>query len=309
MTPDDFGTETAEPMVGEVTALRSFRITDDGYFLPLTDAGGHQPWPTETSSAKCARDRPHKAPDPDCTCGFYAYGNRSWIEREGQYNWSRLVLAAVHCSGRLVAGEKGLRGEKMRLVACYVSKGLPKRVRELLHEHYPEVEFFTSRKALLTAHPETPLSTYNEPPKARKFDIPTAISGLQIALAFAAIPLMLGMIALAFVGENKLTYGAFVSAIFAILVWFPFILEGWVALKVGVFLDRLESMNRAIHVPWTRFAKKVYLSGPFPHHNDYSQPPAHLHLRGQRPASRGVGPRCVRHLGSRSGLGALDGNT
>lgn len=248
MSPRDFSGETAEPMIGEVTALRSFRITDDGYLLPLTDAGGHEPWPTETSSAKCNRKKPHLAPDPHCTCGFYAYGNRAWVENDGLYAWSRLVLAAVHCSGRLVAGEKGLRGEKMRLVGCYVSKGIPSAVLDRLKENYPGVEFFTSRKALLSAHPETHLPTYIDAPKGRH--LKPSLSWLQFTLAILAVPFLGFSILNPLMSSGEFTVGRAASPIFAILVWSPFLFEALVILRAGVPLEHLESMRRAVRRPW-----------------------------------------------------------
>lgn len=260
MTSNDFGVETAEPMVGEVTALRSFRVTDDGYLLPLTDAGGDAPWPTETSSAVCNRGRSHTAPDPECTCGFYAYGNRAWVEQYGPYAWSRLVLAAVHCSGRLVAGEKGLRGERMRLVACYVHKGFPQGVLDLLREHYPEVEFFTSRRALLSEHPETHLSTYDDPPKGLRLRVPTL--ALQIALSLILVPIMAYFLFGALTGTQASTYGSVATVGFAVLVWTPLILEGWVALRTGVPSDRLESMRRVLQIPWTLSRRGLAAKGP-----------------------------------------------
>ena len=262
MSSKDFGAETAEPMVGEVTALRSFRITDDGYFLPLTDAGGHEPWPTETSSAKCNRGKPHQAPDPDCTCGFYAYGNRSWVENYGAYAWSRVVLAAVHCSGRLVAGEKGLRGEKMRLVACYVSRGVPRETFARLRENYPEVEFFTSRKALLAAHPETQLSTYIEAPKPRPL-LPS-LTGLQVALPFVFFPFLVYSILVPFLNPETggFTVGQAASIAFAALIWSPFLVEALVIAKTGVPADALDSMRRVLRFPWNTTNPRAVMTTP-----------------------------------------------
>lgn len=259
MSSSEFGAKTAEPMVGEVTALRSFRLTDDGYLLPLTDAGGYEPWPTTTSSAKCNRGRSHSAPDPDCTCGFYAYGNRGWVEAEGQYLWSRVVLAAVHCSGRLVAGEKGLRAEKVRLVACYVNKHAPTEVLEALREHYPEVEFHQSRKSLLSAHPETHLSTYIDPPRIR-----SGVRILPMILALLAVPFLGATVALNLWGGQDLTTTRLSGAIFAVLVWSPFLIEGISLLTLKMSPDSLGTIRRITQRPWDTRRRTYLTSSPVP---------------------------------------------
>lgn len=260
MTATDFGGETAEPMVGEVTALRSFRLTDDGYLLPLTDAGGHDPWPTETHSAKCNRKREHLSPDPDCTCGFYAYGNRSWVQGYGPYAWSHLVLAAVHCSGRLVAGEKGLRAQKMRLKACYINKAAPREVLERLRSHYPEVEFFTSRKALLAAYPETTLSTYLETSKrARFFKLFTPT--LRGALAALVVPLLVLHVASIVVNDWP-SFTRFALLMFALLVWGPIFLDGFSLWRFGATPDALAALRRPGQAPWTMKSARRVMAPP-----------------------------------------------
>lgn len=245
----NFDGATAEPMIGEVTALRSFRLTDDGFLLPLTDAGGTDPWPVTISTAKCNLGRDHLSPDPDCSCGFYAYGNRAWVEDTGEYMWSRLILAAVHCSGRLVAGEKGVRAEKVRLVACYVNKHAPAAVLERLRVNYPDVEFHASRKSLLEAHPETSLSTYIEVPK-RPFS-----ASVKAALRFlpaALFPLLILGFAALFLTVGSLSMPSVFAVLLALLVGVPFIAEGVSLHALGGTPDDLRAMSRKTQVPWTR---------------------------------------------------------
>lgn len=167
MSNIDFGTTAPEPLVGEVTALRAFRLTDDGLLLPLTEMGGSEPWPTVTASAECHQQQPHLAPDPACTCGFYAYGHPHWVEHQYVYGWSMLVLAAVQCSGRLIAGTKGVRAERMQIVGCFVSRTAPSEVVALLRANCPDVRFYRTRSELLASHPVTALSTYAQPPNGR----------------------------------------------------------------------------------------------------------------------------------------------
>lgn len=261
MSSSDFGMETAEPMVGEVTALRSFRLTDDGYLLPLTEAGGYDPWPTTTSAAKCNRGKSHLAPDPDCTCGFYAYGNRGWVQGNGQYLWSQIILAAVHCSGRLVAGEKGLRAEKVRLVACYVNKHAPATVQERLREHYPDVEFHQSRKSLLTAHPETHLSTYVAPPRrVIRFNI----SAFQMVLAFLAIPFLIFTLWGALGSGDPMSASRLSMVIFAFIVWSPIIIEGFSLAALRMSPDTLSTLRRMSRLPWAMNRRAYLAASPIP---------------------------------------------
>lgn len=261
MSSSDFGVETAEPLVGEVTALRSFRLTDDGHLLPLTDAGGYEPWPTTTSSAKCNRGRSHSAPDPECSCGFYAYGNRAWVQGNGQYLWSQVILAAVHCSGRLVAGEKGLRAEKVRLVACYVNKHAPAEVQEKLREHYPDVEFHHSRKSLLAAHPETPLSTYIAPPRQ---SFRPGIPVLQMLLGFFAIPLLIFTVGSVLWSNEPMSVIRLCAALFAFIVWSPFIIESASLVALRMSPDALSTLRRTSHLPWAKGRRSYMAASPIP---------------------------------------------
>lgn len=259
MNRNDFSGKTAEPMVGEVTALRSFRITDDGYLLPLSEVGGHKPWPTSTSSAKCGQGQSHLSPDPECTCGFYAYGHRAWVEQSGLYSWSRVVLAAVHCSGRLVAGEKGVRAEKMRMVACYVNRFAPEHVMERLRENYPEVHFYTSRKALLKEHPETHLSTYLRKPKGMPALAWTSI--VQMGLGALAVPFLTYLLVNLALSENALSVAHAFSVIFAILVWVPLVIEAYSLYALGLTPDSLTRMRHLRGMPW-RGPRRPFWEGP-----------------------------------------------
>ena len=68
----------SEALVGEVVGLRTFRVDESGLLLPLySDLA----WYDGTNTATCAPptgDAPrgtHPVADPDCECGFYAYGH------------------------------------------------------------------------------------------------------------------------------------------------------------------------------------------------------------------------------------------
>jgi hypothetical protein len=148
-----------EPQVGEIRALRTFRVGPGGWLYPLfSDAA----WVEGTNTAACrlhvAGER-HDAPDPDCTCGFYAYGS---LEAAAQYPFARNVLAVVACWGRVVAGTRGLRAEHCRVEALWLSGSVPDQLVAQVREHYPSVVILRDRGRLLSEHPLTHLDCYEE---------------------------------------------------------------------------------------------------------------------------------------------------
>jgi hypothetical protein len=158
-----------EPAVGEIRALRTFRVGPGGHLYSLfSDA----PWREGENSADCrlrAADslRQHPAPDPDCTCGFYAYGSAASAE---EYPHARHVLGVVACWGRVIAGTRGLRAEHGRVEALWFSETVPADLVELVRGCYPSAAVFRDRAALLTEHPPTRLDCYD--PEAQPRPIP-----------------------------------------------------------------------------------------------------------------------------------------
>lgn len=249
MSSADFGGSAAEPMVGEVTALRSFRVSDDGYLLPLTDAGSYEPMPSGTATARCGRGRSHVAPDPECTCGFYAYGNRRWVQTEGLYAWSQLVLGAVHCSGRLVAGEKGVRAQQIALAGCYVNRHMPRDVLGRLREHYPQVEFFTSRRALLAAYPETPLSTYLAPNASGSPR--RALPMLSVLLgSLMGCLMVLAVLTAVLTAPEGFRVGSWIAVLVTVSAFVPFAFDAFTTATVGMDADTWMRLRLSPQVPW-----------------------------------------------------------
>lgn len=84
----------------------------------------------DLSSIACT----HKAPDIDCTCGFYAYfgnaGNAAHMTTSGQR-----VVGIVEASGRCVVGDLGFRAEKIKIVALVGN--FPRRDEEPAEEEKP----------------------------------------------------------------------------------------------------------------------------------------------------------------------------
>lgn len=76
----------------------------------------------------------HRAPDTECSCGFYAhyapgtdfYPDSNWTFRAGAdiYNLQSakliMVKAVVEMSGKVIMGTKGVRAEKMKIIAATV---------------------------------------------------------------------------------------------------------------------------------------------------------------------------------------------
>lgn len=105
---------------GRMIAYRAWQI-DDGELSSLSGnlAGpGTGPWTTATAVAEC-RDRffarPHpewQAPAAGCSCGLYAYYRPSTV-RSGP----AAVFGAVEVSGRVILATRGLKAERMRILA------------------------------------------------------------------------------------------------------------------------------------------------------------------------------------------------
>lgn len=167
----------AEPVVGEVVALRQFTVHADGVLRGLLYA---QPTLDGINVARCYVRHPKPghdvtAPSPGCRCGFYAYDYpQTWLPGTGgrvRAGSTRIVTAAVELSGRVIVCKRGLKAQKMRVIALTGwtefnltddsafpvadSDEQPSLV-SLLRAHYPDVEFFATQKDMLEAHPLAP---------------------------------------------------------------------------------------------------------------------------------------------------------
>lgn len=160
------GAPDRELLVGEVRALRSFALTDDGYLLPLTRFGEGEPWRDGINAAVCAQGRTHEVPDENCTCGFYAYGSPRWVEPWMSDEFAH-VRAVVAFSGKMRVGTKGIRAGSGRLAAIWVSGRVPASVEAALREHYPGTTVYRSAKRMLREHPLTHLDGYDSPRTSR----------------------------------------------------------------------------------------------------------------------------------------------
>jgi hypothetical protein len=154
----------AEPLVGEVVGLRTFRVDETGLLLPLYS---NQAWYDGTNTASCdppvGAARPeHPVVAPDCECGFYAYGSEGAAASNRQL---RYVQAVVSCWGRVVAGTQGFRAEHARIDALWLAPNLPKWTRARVLMRYPGACVYDDRAAMLAEHPLSYLPCYEAPPR------------------------------------------------------------------------------------------------------------------------------------------------
>jgi hypothetical protein len=151
-----------EPQVGQIRALRTFRIGPDGALYPLFS---NERWHDGSNTARCLhKDRPpHRSPAPDCTCGFYAYG----AEQSVDHPRSRHVLAVVACWGRIIAGTRGLRAEHCRIEALWLSAAVPPDLAARVLRNHPSVAVHRDRSRMLADHPPTELDCYERPGRGR----------------------------------------------------------------------------------------------------------------------------------------------
>lgn len=128
--------------VGEVRAIRTFRLGRDGGLYSLYD---DRAWTPGVNTAWCKRDRRHAAPEPDCR-GFYAYGHQVWTRAQPP---SRSVLAVVAVWGALEVATRGVRAEHARIEAVWLHRRVGDELVEAVRGRYPQVQVVRERPALL----------------------------------------------------------------------------------------------------------------------------------------------------------------
>ncbi len=183
------GRRGSEPLVGEVRGLRTFRVDESGFLLPLYSAGA---WYNGANTATCSPPTgrhargPHPVPDDACECGFYAYGSPA-AARQNKH--MRYVQAVVSCWGTVVAGTQGIRAEHARVVAIWISPRAPVWVPRLVAARYPSARLYADVDAMLAEHPLSELECYDRP--RRRPLSATLLLGLVGAavLALGVLPL------------------------------------------------------------------------------------------------------------------------
>ena len=143
--------------VGELHAVRTFRLGPDGRLFPLYD---DRPWLPGVNEAVCRRGLQHAAPAPDCRCGFYAYGDLAWV---GAQPPSRSVVAVVALWGQVEVASRGVRAGSGRVEAIWLHPRVDARLVDLAAAAYPAAPVYRSRPELLERHPLTQLDGYDPP--------------------------------------------------------------------------------------------------------------------------------------------------
>jgi hypothetical protein len=182
--------EGFEPQVGEIRALRTFRVGPGGLLYPLFSRDA---WRDGDNHAYCRIQRgvefleaKHNAPDPGCMCGFYAYGN---ARAATEYPHARYVLAVVECWGRTIVGTQGLRSEWCRIVALWFADSVPSELIKEAGRRYRSAQLYTDKNEMLRDYPLTSVDGYEfaeEHIKERRLHF--ARVALAVAVVLTALP-------------------------------------------------------------------------------------------------------------------------
>ena len=159
-----------EPRVGEIRALRTFRIGPGGVLFPLFS---DTPWADGTNTARCLMA---PADDPAESGTGIARPNRTapaastpMPSAAGAANTrnARHVLAVVACWGRIIAGTRGIRAEHGRIEAIWMSETVPCDLAAMVAASYPSATTYGDVENMLSAHSPTVLDCY-EPEMSRQ---------------------------------------------------------------------------------------------------------------------------------------------
>jgi hypothetical protein len=170
-----------EPQVGEIRALRTFRIGPGGGLYPLFS---DTPWSDESNTARC--ELRHDAPGPDCSCGYYGYASEA---ATAEYAQSRHVLAVVAVWGKVIAGTRGLRAQHAHIEALWMSESVPDALAAEVATRYPSTSIYSDRSAMLTEHAPTVLDCYDvDAPGQRPHKTLGLRVGLLVAVFVGSLP-------------------------------------------------------------------------------------------------------------------------
>jgi hypothetical protein len=185
-----------EPQVGEIRAVRSFRIGAEGVLYPLFS---DHAWTDGANAARCriTNGDGHDVPGTECTCGFYAYASARAAD---EYPHARHVLAVVACWGRVIAGTRGIRAQYARIEAIWMSPKVPDYLRDAVARRYPALRVESDVDGLLADFPPTALDCYEpQPPR----ESPRHRLGFRLAVVAALIS---GILPQAWLGGTRNAY-------------------------------------------------------------------------------------------------------
>jgi len=165
-----------EPVVG-VVALRTFRVSMNGYLVPATQYSNE--WATGAAIARCSRF--HQAPADDCSCGLYSMNDVHQLRT--QYHQARRLLAVVALEGQTIQGTKGGRSQAARVLDIWTApRAVPDPQLQQLHHHLPGVRFHTDLDGMLSRYPELTVH-----PQPRRAALAAACRGTRARVARARV--------------------------------------------------------------------------------------------------------------------------
>lgn len=230
------GSPGSELLVGEIRGLRTFRVDESGWLLPLYSDGCWYDGPNTAVCSPPTGDRRalHAVPADDCECGFYAYGS---LEAARHTRAVRYVLAVVSCWGGVVAGTQGLRAEHARIDAIWLGPQAPRWLRHRVAGRYPSARMFADADVMTAEFPLTPLRCYGAVQRPTWTSRIATVLVLAVVLALGLVPadtlhahhpLWLGWLAVTgacagaavwFLGTRSMGHLSAAAVAFAVLAW------------------------------------------------------------------------------------------
>lgn len=142
-------------------------------------------WNEGTNTAVCRRRRDHKPAAAKCSCGFWAFGDLTFLAASA-YGSRRDVVAVVGCHGQLVPGELGFRAEHGTVEALWLSERVPPALRTAVIRNYPGTAHYSSLGAMVAEYPTTRLPSYADPANAPLLPMAGSMS-LRRSVAMTAL--------------------------------------------------------------------------------------------------------------------------
>lgn len=177
-----FNAEHAEPLVGEVVAVRLFEVADDGWLFSLTASS--EPWQAGVNRAVCQAGTAHDPPSPACRCGFYAYFRPQWLRGRG-------VVGVVSIWGHAIVGSRGIRGKYARLEAVALPPDVPNYVHAAVIARYPQARVYREATSMMDEIELHGARSVVAPMKHRSAAPAIAVRGMHLVVAAATAALMI----------------------------------------------------------------------------------------------------------------------
>lgn len=182
-THSDFKTFSKEPIVGDILATRIFSLTSKG----ILKSHNHETLFSDgINQALCMNPmRSHEslasAPNDNCSCGFYVYDSKNiwWDDNKTNDDGEHLIKAVVRVSGKVLLCERGLRAQKIEILAVSIPKSVCDCQIEKLKENYPNIRIFQNDKEMLNNYEIVTLDRKREPISFEKVSFKKSIKDLM----------------------------------------------------------------------------------------------------------------------------------